>query len=103
MLPKPRFAKVQNIAVTLLAVALILLEAADVLSTYHMLARGGREQNPIVLWFMQTLGDAWPLCKLPEVAVIVLIWALAPRPVALLAFGLMTGVYGYVVWHNYHI
>ena len=58
-----------NITVSLLAIAATVLEVVDVLSTYHMLARGGHEENPIVAWFMQVLGDAWPLCKLPEVAV----------------------------------
>jgi hypothetical protein len=68
-----------------------------------MLARGGHEQNPIVAWFMQVLGDAWPLCKLPEVAFIVVLWAFAPRPLALICFALMVAGYSFVVWHNYQI
>ncbi len=47
-----------NIAVSLFAIAATVLEVVDVLSTYHMLARGGHEVNPIVAWFMQVLGDA---------------------------------------------
>jgi len=93
----------RNIAVPLLAIAAIMLEATDVLSTYHMLARGGHEQNPIVAWFMHVLGDAWPLCKLPEVALIVVLWAFAPRPLALICLVLMVAGYSYVVWHNYQI
>jgi len=93
----------RNIAVPLLAIAAILLEATDVVSTYHMLARGGREQNPIVLWFMHAIGDAWPLCKLPEVALIAILWAFAPRPLALICLGLMVAGYSFVVWHNYQI
>ncbi len=92
-----------NIAVSLLAIAATALEVLDVLSTYHMLARGGREQNPIVAWFMQVLGDWWPLCKLPEIAVIVLLWAFVPRPVALVCLGLMIAGYSFVVRHNYLI
>jgi hypothetical protein len=46
-----------NIAVSLLAIAATALQVLDVLSTYHMLARGGHEENPIVAWFMQVLGD----------------------------------------------
>jgi hypothetical protein len=92
-----------NVAVAFLAAAAIVLEAADVLSTYHMLARGGHEINPIVAWFMQELGEAWPLCKLPEVALIVLLWALAPRPIALIGLMLMIAGYSFVVWHNYQI
>jgi Domain of unknown function (DUF5658) len=92
-----------KVAVALLALAAIILELLDVLSTYHMLARGGREQNPIVVWFMHTLGNAWPLCKLPEVGLIMIVWALVPRAIAAVCLGLMVAGYGYVVWHNYHI
>jgi Domain of unknown function (DUF5658) len=92
-----------NNAVTLLAIAAIGLEVFDVLSTYRMLARGGQEANPIVAWFMQVLGDAWPLCKLPEIAVIVILWAFAPRLIALICLGLMVAGYSFVVWHNYQI
>ena len=92
-----------NVTVSLLAIAATVLEVVDVLSTYHMLARGGHEENPIVAWFMQVLGDAWPLCKLPEVAVIFMLWALAPRLIALICLGLMIAGYGFVVWQNYLI
>jgi hypothetical protein len=92
---------VRNIAVSFLAATAIALEGADVLSTYHMLARGGREGNPIVAWFMRELGHAWPVCKLPEVALVLVLWALAPRPVALVGLGLMIAGYAYVVWHNF--
>jgi hypothetical protein len=92
-----------KIAVALLAITAIVLEVLDVSSTYHMLARGGREQNPVVLWFMRALGDGWPICKLPEVALIVILSAFAPRPVALVCLCLVVAVYGYVVWHNYQI
>ena len=47
-----------RVAVALHALAAIILELLVVLSTYHMLARGGREQNPIVVWFMHTLERA---------------------------------------------
>ena len=93
----------RNIAVSLLAIAAIVLEVFDVLSTYHMLARGGNEANPIVAWFMQVLGDVWPLCKLPEIAVIVIVWAFVPRPIALICLGLIVAGYSFVVWHNYQI
>jgi len=92
-----------NIAVSLLAIAAMSLELTDVISTYHMLSRGGHEANPIVEWFMHVLGDAWPLCKLPEVAVIFILWAFAPRPIALICLGLMVAGYSFVVWHNYQI
>ena len=92
-----------NIAVSLFAIAATVLEVVDVLSTYHMLARGGHEVNPIVAWFMQVLGDAWPLCKLPEIAVIVILWAFAPRPIALICLGLFITGYSFAIWHNYQI
>jgi Domain of unknown function (DUF5658) len=92
-----------NIAVSLLAIAAAVLEVFDVLSTYQMLARGGHEANPLVAWFMHMLGAAWPLCKLPEIAVIVIMWAFVPRPVALICLGLIVACYSFVVWHNYQI
>jgi hypothetical protein len=92
-----------NIAVSLLAIAATVLEVLDVLSTYYMLARGGQEANPIVAWFMQVLGHAWPLCKLPEIAAIVIVWALVPRPIALICLGLIVACYSLVVWQNYQI
>jgi hypothetical protein len=92
-----------NLVLTLLAVAATVLEAADVLSTYRMISRGGHEMNPIVVWFMQALGDAWPLCKLPEIALIVVLRLLAPRPVAFVCLGLMVAGYSFVVWHNLRI
>lgn len=92
---------VLNIIIFLLAIAAMSLEVIDVLSTYHLLSRGGREANPIVEWFMEVLGEAWPLCKLPEVAVIIILWAFAPRPIAVICLGLMVIGYSFVVWHNY--
>ena len=86
-----------NIAVSFLAIAAAVLEVVDVLSTYHMLARGGHEANPIVIWFMQVLGDAWPLCKLPELAIIIILWALAPKPIALICLGSMITVYAFAI------
>jgi len=92
-----------KIAVSVLAIAAIVLEVLDVLSTYHMLAHGGHEQNPIVAWFMQVLGNAWPVCKLPEIALIFILWAFAPRPIALICLSVAVAGYSFVVWHNYHI
>ena len=92
-----------NISVSLLAIAATVLQVFDVLSTYHMLARGGHEQNPIVAWFMQVLGNAWPLCKLPEIAVVVILWAFVPRLIALICLGLIVAGYSFVIWHNYQI
>jgi Domain of unknown function (DUF5658) len=104
MMPNPNTDVVmRNIAVSLLAIAAAVLEALDVLSTYHMLARGGHELNPIVAWFMRELGDAWPICKLPEIAFIAILWAFVPRPVAVICLGLMIAGYSFVVWHNYQI
>ena len=93
----------RSVAVSLLAVSAIMLELLDVISTYHMLARGGQEANPVVRWFMQVLGDAWPLCKVPELVVIVIMWKLVPRRIALVFLGFMVASYGFVVWYNYQL
>lgn len=92
-----------GIAVSLLAIAATVLEVIDGLSTYHMLTRGGDEENPLVASLMHVLGDAWPLCKLLEVAVIVILWAFAPRPIGIICLGLMVAGYPFVVWHNNQI
>lgn len=92
-----------SVAVAFLAIAATVLEIFDVLSTYHMLARGGHEANPIVAWFMHRLGDAWPVCKLPEIVVIAIVWRFVPRPVGLIFLGLMVTGYSFVVWRNYQI
>ena len=93
----------RSVAVPLLAVSAIVLEGLDVISTYHMLARGGQEANPIVRWFMQVLGDAWPLCKIPELVLIIIIWKAVPRRVAVVFLGFMVASYGFVVWYNYQL
>jgi hypothetical protein len=92
-----------NMLVSLLAVAALVLEALDVVSTERMLARGGHEANPIVAWFMHVFGDAWPLCKLPEIILIVIVWKRAPRPIALVLLGIAVAAYSFVVWYNYQI
>jgi hypothetical protein len=93
----------RSVAVPLLAVSAIALEGLDVISTYHMLVRGGQEANPIVRWFMQVLGDAWPLCKIPELVLIIIIWKVVPRPIAVVFLGFMVASYGFVVWYNYQL
>jgi hypothetical protein len=92
-----------NIAIPLLAVAALVLEVFDVLSTYRMLARGGHEANPIVAWFMDVLGDAWPLCKIPEIMVILIVWTILPKRTALMILGFIVVCYSFVVWYNYQI
>jgi hypothetical protein len=100
---KYRCGVMPNVAVSLLAIAAIALEVLDVLSTYHVLARGGYEANPIVAAFMLALGDMWPVCKIPEIVIILIVWAFVPRPIALVCLGLMVACYGFVVWQNYQI
>ncbi len=93
----------RNVAVSLLAVAALVLEALDVISTERMLARGGHEANPIVAWFMHVLGDAWPVCKLPEIILIIVVWKRAPRPIAFVFLGAVVAAYSFVVWYNFQI
>ena len=93
----------RNMLVPLLAVAALVLEALDVISTERMLARGGHEANPIVAWFMHVLGDAWPVCKLPEIILIIVLWKRVPGPIALVFLGAAVAAYSFVVWYNYQI
>ena len=66
------------------------LQVADVLSTIHVLSRGGFEGNPVGVWAMTTFGAYWPV---PKLALMALCAALMVRwPVRLVAplVGLMT-------------
>ncbi len=53
---------------TLLA-AFGALQIADVTTTKRVLANGGWEGNPIVVWAMTHLGAYWPVAKLALMAV----------------------------------
>lgn len=48
---------------TSLVSLLMLLQLLDVMSTNRVLARGGREANPLVWWTMQRMGRAWWMPK----------------------------------------
>ena len=48
----------------LLLLAFVLLQIADVLTTWQVLAAGGWEANPVVVWAMTAFGSWWPVPKL---------------------------------------
>ncbi len=54
---------------TSLFVLLVMLQVVDVISTRIVLARGGVERNPVVLWLMECLGPKW---WIPKVALVIM-------------------------------
>lgn len=56
------------VTVTLVSL-LMLLQLADVVTTNRVLARGGREANPLVWWTMRRMGRAWWMPKLAVTSV----------------------------------
>jgi len=37
------------------------------------------------------------ICRVPEVAIIIILWALAPKPIALICLGSMITVYAFAI------
>ena len=53
--------------------AFVVLQAADVLTTQHVLAAGGFEANPLIAWAMDHCGAWWPLAKLAPMALVTIV------------------------------
>lgn len=84
------------IALTLLALALVLL---DSWTTHRVLSAGGREANPVADWVMARLDLAgWTLVK--AVLVLAVAVALHGHPWAPWVLGALCALYGAVVVHN---
>lgn len=62
---------------------LIVLQLADVLTTWYVIRAGGREANPIMVWLIDRIGF-WPAFGVMKAAVIWLAWLTVETPVPLL-------------------
>ena len=87
-------------------VALIFaLQVGDWLTTRRIVAQGGREGNPLMVWLIARLGfDA--AFALKGVALIALDAWYAVHAVgvqALAANALVCAIYLYIVWHNWRL
>lgn len=84
----------------ILVAVLVLLLAADVVTTRIGLARGATEANPVVAHLIGRLG-LWPGLLLPKAALLVLVAAftlISPAPAGSLA--VLALIYGAVVAWN---
>ena len=87
---------------TLLLVALAGLQIADGITTYSAIRRKkGREQNPIVNWFIERLGLFPGLFLVKGVGVVMALWLWMAG--SLPAMLLLTVFYAYIVHKNYGI
>lgn len=86
---------------TLLVIALILLNVADVYLTLRILKAGGGEANPIVNYFIQHYGAKEALIGL-KVLVAVFVAAVWSHVTWQLLAGLNL-VYAVIVWSNYEV
>jgi Domain of unknown function (DUF5658) len=98
-----------TIAIYAAFAALVLLQLLDIYSTAKVLRSGrGRESNPIMVWFMATLGIAVGLA-LPKLVVFAA--AMYYLPLAIAAAPLLTlavlvglvGLYAVIVYRNFQI
>lgn len=56
--------------------ALLAAQIADVATTNRILARGGRELNPVMCWIMDKTGDQWAVVKVVLALIVaVVLWA----------------------------
>ena len=56
----PRLTKVGIV----LGIIIVLLGISDIATTMAILAKGGTELNPLVVWMMSVWGSFWPIPKL---------------------------------------
>lgn len=74
----------------------LLLQVVDVWTTNRILARRGRELNPLVRWLIRHLGRWWWISKAPVLA----LFFLEPSSFSLIVVGIIALVYAVVVLHN---
>lgn len=86
--------------VWLLLVVFVLLQIADVWTTNKVLARGGREKNPIVRFLMRLFGQLWWVPKLILTIGCGLYLAVQPWPEGPLWLVFIIVLYAWVVWSN---
>ena len=83
----------------LLLAAYLVLQVGDYWTTTKVLSQGGTEANPVVAKAIEKLGvqPALILVKVLGVIAGVTLWYLG----AILALGILTALYAYVVFDNY--
>jgi len=85
----------------LIAVAIVLLGLADVVTTALVLDRGGKEANPLMRWLMDKLGNGWMVVKLAlHIFVAALVWEI---PAFLYGGFVFVALYALIVGNNFRV
>jgi hypothetical protein len=87
---------------TYLLIALVILQLADLVTTYLINSRpGGRELNPVLAGLFRKVGLLPGLLIIKGAFVALLVWAAPVLHIAVL--GLICLGYCWVVWHNVQV
>lgn len=77
---------------------LMVAESADVITTKQALKRGGREENPLIDWFMKNTGEnGWIILKMTSA---ILIGVLCLMTLNWIINGVCAIVTAGIAWHN---
>ena len=82
----------------ILASFLCCLVVADGILTHEILARGGRELNPVLRWLFEKIGVVEGLVLSRSMLILVFIAAVESAPIWV--FAVLNVVYAFVVAHN---
>lgn len=78
------------------------LQLLDVWTTNRVIAGGGRESNPVLIWVMLRLGRRWWIFKLGVAAAfIAILYLVGPQPLSWAVLAVLLAAYLWVVRHNW--
>lgn len=83
-----------NFLFAFLAIALMV---ADIYLTNKILAKGGRELNPLMKWCMDKLGESWMMPKVIFTLCVLAVFFTFPSPIPLVAICIVQA--GIVIWN----
>lgn len=81
-----------------LLIVFAVLQALDAYTTLQILAKGGKELNPVMNWVFDKLGIVNGVVMVKCFIILLFLWAIDLIPVWV--FILMIGIYSFVVAHN---
>lgn len=81
----------------LLAFLTIALMVADISLTAKILAKGGRELNPLMKWCMDKLGESWMMPKVVVTLGLLAVLFTFPSPIPLIVVCVIQG--GIILWN----
>ena len=83
-----------NLLLSFLTIALMV---ADISLTSKILAKGGRELNPLMRWCMDKLGESWMMPKVIFTLCVLAVFFTFPSSIPLIAVCVAQG--GIVLWN----